>query len=101
MKTATECLAEFFGAEAVEEMFDARIAREAEGWSLDRSHQAARMYWGPSSLPHGSHFEGTIRRPDGRTGALIQINHTGVYVQGNAGMVTTLDQDAIRDILGR
>ena len=100
---ATKMLTELFTiseAEAVE-MMAPRIARESQGWELDRSHQAARMYWGPAPLPSWSHFEGTIRRPDGRIGALIQLRRTGIYVQGNAGVCTTLDQIAVKDMLGR
>ena len=77
-----------------------REAREAMGWEFDGDHRLARMYWGAGALPPRSHIEGTIRRPDGRTGALIQYNHTRVYVQGNAGCTFSLDQNAIKDLLG-
>ena len=100
---AIQELAEIFGMseQGVDNWFAPRTARETEGWSLDRSHQLARMYWGPEPLPSWSHFEGIVRRPDGRTGALIQLRRSNVYVQGNAGCVTSLDQDAVKDLLGR
>jgi hypothetical protein len=95
--------AEIFGVseQEAEGWFAAQTAREAEGWSLDRSHQKARMYWGPSPLPSWSHFEGLVTRPDGRTGALIQLRRTGVYVQGIGGIINSIDQQAVKDLLGR
>lgn len=99
--TAIECLAEIFGdtVEEVEASFAPLRRREAEGWQFDRSHLKAAMYWGNGPLPTWSNFEGTIRRPDGRIGALIHLRRTNVYVQGNAGSITSLDQEVINDIL--
>jgi hypothetical protein len=76
-----------------------RDSRETNGWEFDADRRLARMYWGPSPLPPRLHLAGTIRRPDGRTGALIQYNRTGIYIQGNAGCTTSLDQEAVNDLV--
>lgn len=96
------CLAEIFGASLAEqmEMHAESKRREVEGWEFGRDQiDVARMYWGPGPLPCNGRIVGTIRRPDGRMGALIQINRR-TWVQGNAGVITSLDQAAITDLYG-
>ena len=51
---------------------------------------AWRLY--SNTIPAGSRALGTITRDIGNTGALVQIDATGLYVQVNAGAVRTLPQ---------
>lgn len=78
----------------------ARQAREREGWSYGNDFGLARMLWGPLPIPANAVLRGVIRRPDGRQGALLAFIGTGIHVQGNAGCLSSLDQQAIRDIAG-
>mgnify|MGYP003594287507 CR=1 FL=1 len=55
-----------------------------------------RMYWGPSPLPLNSRVLGTVTRDGFDTGALILVEATGLYVQGNAGAIRSLPQRAIQ-----
>ena len=48
-----------------------------------------------NTIPVGSRALGTITRDIGDTGALVQIEATGIYVQVNAGVVRTLPQAKI------
>ncbi len=54
---------------------------------------AWRLY--SNTIPAGSRALGTITRDIGDTGALVQIEATGIYVQVNAGVVRTLPQAKI------
>jgi hypothetical protein len=54
---------------------------------------AWRLY--SNTIPAGSRALGTINRDIGDTGALVQIEATGIYVQVNAGAVRTLPQAKI------
>lgn len=49
---------------------------------------AWRLY--SNTIPAGSRALGTVTRDIGDTGALVQIEATGIYVQVNAGAVRTL-----------
>ena len=51
-----------------------------------------QLYWGPSPLPHNSKALGTVTRDGYDTGALILIEATGIYVQGNAAAIRSLPQ---------
>ena len=57
-----------------------------------------KVWWGSHPLPEGAVVKGTIRRGDGREGALIQMR-TGEYVQGNAGTLSALPQWRVRKLL--
>jgi hypothetical protein len=61
------------------------------GYLLDPAFFAmARSYWGPRPLPSGAEIIGGYR--DGhRAGALIRLVN-GVWVCGNAGAITTIEQ---------
>lgn len=50
-----------------------------------------KLYWGMSPLPTGAEALGTVQRETLEIGALIRLS-TGIYVQGNAGAIRTLDQ---------
>lgn len=52
-----------------------------------------RLY--TSTLPTNSRALGTITRDIGDTGALVQIEATGLYIQVNAGAVRTLPQSKV------
>ena len=54
---------------------------------------AWRLY--SNTIPSGSRALGTITRDIGDTGALVQIEATGLYVQVNAGSVRTLPQSKV------
>lgn len=54
---------------------------------------AWRLY--SNTIPAGSRALGTITRDIGDTGALVQIESTGLYVQVNAGSVRTLPQSKV------
>ncbi len=49
------------------------------------------LYWGNRPLPVGATAHGVVQRGDADTGALIRTA-AGLYVQGNAGAIRTLDQ---------
>jgi hypothetical protein len=51
----------------------------------------AQMFWGPSNLPKNAKFCGVVQRKTGDSGALIVLQN-GIFVQGNAGIIRTLDQ---------
>lgn len=52
---------------------------------------AWRLYWGAMPLPAGMQSIGTITRGVGDTGALLRTA-IGLYAQGNAGVLRTLDK---------
>ena len=54
---------------------------------------AWRIY--SNTIPAGSRALGTITRDIGDTGALVQIDATGIYVQVNSGAVRTLPQSKV------
>ena len=45
----------------------------------------------PFTMP-GWEVIGTVRRGDGDVGALLKNQHTGIFVQANAGVIKSLDQ---------
>lgn len=53
-----------------------------------------RLYWGYTPLPNGAKAYGTVQRESLEAGALIRLA-TGVYVQGNARAIRTLDQSEV------
>ena len=53
-----------------------------------------KIYWGAMPLPQGAEPIGTI---DGSALILLQ---TGIYVKGNAGSISNLDQTAVKKTLG-
>jgi hypothetical protein len=53
------------------------------------------LYWGVSPLPTGAKALGIVERKLGERGALILLP-TGIYVQGNAGSIRSLNQSAIK-----
>jgi hypothetical protein len=55
-----------------------------------------RLYWGAGPLPHKAIALGTITRSALETGALLRFEATGLYVQGNAGVIRLLPQDEVR-----
>lgn len=54
---------------------------------------AWRLY--SNTIPAGSRALGTISRDIGDTGALVQIESSGLYVQVNAGAVRNLPQSKV------
>lgn len=59
---------------------------------------AWRLYWGNGPLPPGAQALGTITRGIGDTGALLRTG-VGIHVQGNAGVIRTLDQRKVREAI--
>jgi len=59
-----------------------------------------QLYWGYTPLPAQAEALGTIQRETLETGALIRLS-TGIYVQGNAGAIRTLDQRAAKEAIER
>lgn len=59
-----------------------------------------RVYWGSTPLPAGAEALGTVQRENLETGALIRLS-TGIYVQGNANAIRTLDQREVEAGLAR
>jgi len=59
-----------------------------------------QIYWGYINLPQGAKAIGTITRDNNQTGALIQLA-SGIYVQGNAGAIRTLDQTEVKIAIKR
>lgn len=57
-----------------------------------------RALWGAMPLPQGADYVGTVVRDGYDTGALLLLP-SGIYVQGNAGSVRTLPQQAVCDAL--
>lgn len=57
-----------------------------------------RLY--TNTIPAGSTPLGTVTRGDTDTGALVQINATGVYVHVNAGAVRNLDGRKVAAAIG-
>ena len=49
------------------------------------------LYWGPGPLPSGATAHGTVTRNETDTGALIRLP-SGIYRQGNAGVLRSLPQ---------
>ena len=58
-----------------------------------------KLYWGAAPLPTGAEALGVITRGVGDHGALIMLA-SGNYVQGNAGSVRSIDQGAVKRLLG-
>jgi len=48
------------------------------------------LYW-PGPIPVGTTVLGTVTRADGATGALLRLS-SGIYCQGNAGVLRSLPQ---------
>lgn len=59
-----------------------------------------QLYWGYTPLPSGAEAVGTVQRESLETGALIRLA-TGIYVQGNARSIRTLDQNQVKAALER
>lgn len=59
-----------------------------------------QLYWGYTPLPAASEALGTVQRETLETGALIRLG-TGIYVQGNAGAIRTLDQRQVTEAIAR
>ena len=59
-----------------------------------------RLYWGYSPLPANAEAIGVVQRDSLETGALIRLS-TGIYVQGNATAIRTLDQSEVIAALDR
>lgn len=59
-----------------------------------------QFYWGYTPLPAGAEALGTIQRETLEKGALIRLS-TGIYVQGNANAIRTLDQSDVVEALAR
>ena len=53
-----------------------------------------------NTIPANSTVLGTVTRNTGETGALVQIDATGAYVQVNAGSIRLLDGRAVAAALG-
>lgn len=53
------------------------------------------IYWGAMPLPPGAEALGTVTRNETDVGALIRMA-TGIYVQGNAGMIRSLPQRDVK-----
>jgi len=51
----------------------------------------AGFFWGPQPLPYGAVMTGIVLRAPGVSGALIRTR-TGIYCQGNAGVLRALPQ---------
>lgn len=54
-----------------------------------------QFYWGPGRLPAGATALGTVTGGDFDHGALLRLA-SGVYVQGNAGVLRSLPQDQVQ-----
>ena len=54
-----------------------------------------QLYWGPSPLPQHSKALGTVTRDGYDSGALIMIETTGLYVQGNDAAIRALPQHEV------
>lgn len=62
-----------------------------------------RPYWGTSPLPNGVKPIGVVTRSESKTnrvGALLQAV-SGMYVQGNNGSTTAVNNQAIRKIMNQ
>lgn len=59
---------------------------------------AWRIYWGNGPLPVGAQALGTITRGIGDIGALIRMG-IGSYVQGNAGVLRSLDHRKVESAI--
>lgn len=59
-----------------------------------------QLYWGYAPLPTNAEAIGVVQRETLETGALIKLS-SGVYVQGNAGAIRTLDPKAVEAALIR
>lgn len=61
----------------------------------------AQLYWGPGPLPAGAVMVGAVYRSPGIAGAIIRLP-TGLYAQGNAGTLRSVNQaDMERAIVNR
>jgi hypothetical protein len=56
-----------------------------------------KLYWGIMPLPAGAKALGVVTRKTG-TGALLRLA-SGIYAQGNAGMIRTLPQRKVEEAL--
>lgn len=59
-----------------------------------------QLYWGYMPLPANAEVLGTVQSETLESGALIRLT-TGIYVQGNAGSIRTLDQREVREAIER
>lgn len=53
-----------------------------------------RLYWGALPIPYGYTVLGVVERTDGDTGVLM-LTDGGMFVQGNAGAIRSLDQKRV------
>lgn len=67
---------------------------------VTKSGKKWQVYWGYTPLPAGAEALGTVQRDTLETGALIRLS-TGIYVQGNATAIRTLDQSEVKAALHR
>ena len=59
-----------------------------------------QLYWGYGPLPTNAKALGVVQRENLETGALLRLG-TGIYVQGNAGAIRTLDQRDVKAAIER
>lgn len=60
--------------------------------------KVGKMYWGIKPLPVVAELLGLIELKPIRKGALIRLQN-GVFVEGSAGSIRTLEQDKVARIL--
>lgn len=60
-----------------------------------------KIYWGEMPLPKGAEALGTIKRDGELTAGVLIRLATGVYVQGNAGVVRSLPQGEMDTLITR
>lgn len=58
-----------------------------------------KPYWDNVPLPHGAEVIGSISLNDGNNGVLLLLQ-SGIYVQGNAGSVSSIEQIEVKKQLG-
>ncbi len=74
-------------------------SRFITGKELSMKKPNWQYYWGSMPLPDGAEALGIVTRDD-QTGALLRLK-TGIYVQGNAGVIRTLPQTEVEEALRR
>ena len=65
---------------------------------INKSINQGKIYWGVMPLPAGAELLGLIELKPIRKGALIRLQN-GVYVEGSAGAIRTLDQAKVEQAL--
>lgn len=58
-----------------------------------------KLYWDNMPLPQGAEVIGTVSLMDGNNGVLLYLQ-SGIYVQGNAGSISSLEQIEVKKELG-